>query len=912
MKNRHHILSRRSERALPGRPQRFGPPVTALALVILAAALAAARFPARTEAPEAGVLRAELANGLRVVVVRNALAPVATTVVNYLAGSNEAPPGFPGMAHAQEHMMFRGSPGLSADQLADISAALGGSINADTQQTVTQYFFSVPAQDLDLALHIEAIRMRGVLDSEDLWKEERGAIEQEVSRDLSSPQYVFYTQLLAALFKGTVYAHDALGTKASFDATTGAMLKDFYDKWYAPNNAVLVIAGDVQPDKVLETVKSLFGDIPSRKLPARPAVRLEPVSPENLSLTTDLPYGLALVCFRMPGYDSPDHAAAAVLSDVLNSQRGDLYALVPQGKALAAGFAFNALPASGLGFAYAAYPAGGDGPGLVKELKEILSRAAAKGVPPDLVKAAKRREATGSAFLRNSISGLAMAWSQAVAVEGVASPEDVIKAIQAVSPASVDAVAAKSLRVDQAITAVLTPQPSGQPVSSKGFGGPESFAPSKLKGVRLPDWAREALGRLEVPPSVVRPSVSTLANGLTLIVQTESIGNAVSLYGQVKNEPSLEEAAGREGVDGILDQLFDYGTETLDRLAFQKALDDIGASESAGTDFSLAVLPDDLERGVALLADNLLHPALPPAALEVVRSQAAAAAAGEMKSSDYLAGRALDEALLPAGDPGLRRATPATISSVTLPDIKDYYRRVFRPDMTDIVVIGKVEPEKVRTLIEKSFGGWSSEGPKPETELPALPPNKPSSVDVPDKSKIQDSVVLAETLGLTRFDADYYPLQLGNHVLGGGFYATRFYRDLREKRGLVYFVSSSFEIGKTRSFYKVGYGCDPDKAAEARTIIIRDLEEMRTTPVSPEELKRAKAMILREIPLAESSVPEIAFGLLARSLEGLPLDEPIIAARKYAALDAEAVRAAFAKWVRPGDLVEIIQGPAGK
>ncbi len=103
---------------------------------------------------------------------------------------------------------------------------MGGEFNADTQQTVTQYFFTVPATDLEIPLRIEAIRMRGLLADENLWNQERGAIEQEVAQDLSNPQYVFYTRLLAALFKGTPYAHDALGTKPSFDLTTGGTAQE--------------------------------------------------------------------------------------------------------------------------------------------------------------------------------------------------------------------------------------------------------------------------------------------------------------------------------------------------------------------------------------------------------------------------------------------------------------------------------------------------------------------------------------------------------------------------------------------------------------------------------------------------------------------------------------------------------------
>ena len=173
---------------------------------------------------------------------------------------------------------------------------MGGMFNADTQQTVTQYFFTVPAEDLDVALRIELIRMRGVLDSEKLWQQEKGAIEQEVAQDLSSPDYIFYTKLLAALFQGTPYAHSPLGTVESFDKTTGAMLQKFHETWYVPNNAILVIVGDVPPAQAMDRVKKLFGPVPAKKTPDKPAIRLEPVQPETLNLKTDQPFGMAVIC----------------------------------------------------------------------------------------------------------------------------------------------------------------------------------------------------------------------------------------------------------------------------------------------------------------------------------------------------------------------------------------------------------------------------------------------------------------------------------------------------------------------------------------------------------------------------------------------------------------------------------------
>ena len=885
--------------------------LAAAAFLLLPACLPAQTQPTQPAPASQSVTRDTLANGMRVVIIRNSIAPVVTVQANFLVGGDETPAGFPGMAHAQEHMAFRGCTGMSADQTAAIYAQLGGQNNADTQQNITQYFATVPAADLDVALQAQATCLRGVDNTDAEWAQERGAIEQEVSRDLSNPTYKFLSRLNEDMFAGTPYAHDPLGTKASFDATTGAMLKDFYSKWYTPSNSILVIVGDIDPAKTLAQVKRLYSDIPSHPLPQHPPVDLKPVKAENFTLDSNLPYVLGFVAYRLPGTDSPDYAAVQILSDVLASQRGDLYAMVPAGKALAAQFAVaETYPKASIGFGVVVEPTGTDTAAAMAQMQQILTAYGQKGVPQDLVEAAKRSEIAQAEFQRNSIPGLANVWSSALAAEGRNSPEEDLDALRKVTLADVNRVAKLYLVNTATITAVLKPVPSGQAVAGKGFGGSEQVTSAPTKPVALPAWASASLEQLKVPQSTVSLSDTTLANGIRLIVRTDRTSPTVSLIGSVKQNADLQAPAGQEGVDDLLEGLYSYGTTSLDRIAFQKALDDIAANESAGARFSLSTLKENFPRGVALLADNELHPALPADAFKVVQQQTAQEVAGSLESPGYRTSHALELALLPAKDPALREPTPATISAITLDNVKSFYAATMRPDMTTIVVIGDITPEAARAEIERSFGAWKAAGPKPNTTLPAVPVNKPSAANVADAEQIQDSVTLSEELELNRFDPDYYPLQLGNHVLGGGFYATRLYHDLRQVAGYVYTVDVGLSAGKTRATYTVTYGSDPGNVSKARALVERDLNQMRTEEVSPAELHQAKALLLRQIPLGESSEDAVAGGILARAVLGLPLDEPLNAAKHYYELTAADVKAAFARKVVPANLVQVVRGPA--
>jgi zinc protease len=635
------------------------------------------------------------------------------------------------------------------------------------------------------------------------------------------------------------------------------------------------------------------------------------VKPASFKVDTDRPSGTLMIAMRTPGLASADFPALEVLADVLSSQRFDLYGLVPEGKALDAGFALDPLPQAGMAYAQLSFVAGQDSAQLESQVRAILAKVARDGVPPELVEAAKRQEKSSAQFQKNSIAELASVWSDAVALYGLSSPDEDLVRIEKVTVADVNRVAHKYLDLSHAVSGVMLPKGSGRPVPSKagGFGGQEQIALGEAKPVALPPWAEAALKRMEVPTSSLHPVVSTLPNGLTLIVQTTDVSDTTTVLGHIRNRAELQQAPGEEGVGVVLERLLSHGTDKLDRVAFQQALDAIGAQERAGTEFSVATLAEDFDRGVELLAANQLHPGLPADAEKIIQQQVAQAVAARNVSPGFLTQHALLQAIYPAGDPSLRFATKESVSSLTPEKVRAYHQQVFRPDMTTIVVIGKVAPEHARAVIERYFGPWTATGPAPVVDMRAAPPNKAGSVAVPDASRVQDSVILAQNLSLTRTDPDYYPLELGNAVLGGSFYSTRLSIDLRKNTGLVYSVGTGLTAGRTRGSYLVQYACDPQNVAKAAAIVKQDIRTMQTTPVGDEELNRIKALLLRQIPLSESSINDIGHGMLGRRDLGIALDEPTHAARRYIELTPADIQRAFQKWLRPDDLVRVSQGP---
>ncbi|HEY0797729.1 MAG TPA: insulinase family protein, partial [Candidatus Baltobacteraceae bacterium] len=714
------------------------------------------------------VLKATLRNGMRVVIVRNSLSPVVSTDVTYLVGTRDDPPDVPGMAHAQEHMMFRGTKNLSTGELGTVATALGGSFNASTAETTTQFQFTVPASNLDAVLRIEADRMRDVLDAQGQWQQERGAIEQEVLSHEYEPGADFFRAVNSIAYSGTPYEHDGVGTKAAFDKLTGPRLKEFYEHWYAPNNALLVVAGDIDPASALARIRARFESIPRRAVAAHPVVHFAPLKRVVVQRTTTLVYPLAVVAFRFPGVNDPQFLASFVLQSILDSARGPLHELADTGEALEADWtSLPYTPDAQIGMATVALGPGADPVQMTGRIQDILNDYATHGVPEELFETTRRQLIASQEESRNSISELASDWATTIALDGEPSNEYEQQLLAHVTLLEVDAAAKHFLDLHHAIIGALTPSASASESRAPAppEHGPENPLGAQSPVSRLPAWAAQLVTHIDVPPAMRTPTSVKLANGITLIVQPETISDSVLLYGSIKNNPALEEPYEQEGVSRILDAMFEYGTRTQTRVTFQHALDDLDAALTGGTGCGLEATTPSFERAVALLGQNELQPRLDEATFELARDRVAQELATSLGSSSTIATEQAAKKLYPPSDPELRRPTVAELQGLTLDDVKQYYALTFRPDLTTIVVVGNVTPDAARAAVEHAFGAWQATGAAPNTDLFPLPASQPGYVKVTIASN-QDLVMLDQVIPLSSNDAASYGLLLGNVVLG--------------------------------------------------------------------------------------------------------------------------------------------------
>jgi len=852
-----------------------------------------------------------LSNGLKVLVVEDHAAPVVETDVWYRFGSLYETPGKTGLAHALEHMMFRGSQHISASGLDDIVARLGATMNAETNYDYTHFYFIMPADKLGVALGIESDRMRKALILQPEWNVERGAVLSELDGDATSPFFSLQSVVRAAAYPNSPAGSTPIGKRSDVARARASDIATYYREWYHPNNATLVVTGDVRSSEVFAMAERDFGSIPNRALPHHKSTH--PVSATGKTADSPFPFPFEVLdlAYAIPGDTEPGEPAISTLSTLINSQRGPFYrALVESNVALAVTANSDTQLRGGLMNIMIVLNPGQRADVAQTIFQNTIDQAIKSGFDPELVAAAKRSTIAERVLDSDSISGLAslVGYTYGIVGEKV-SDEDA--RLAALTPEVITSTARRYLSTP---TVVGHLSPNAQPprgssqkttasatdnFSSRVPNGKIVEPPAIASSIRTPTRARSKLA----------PQLFTLANGLKVIVQSRTDRPIVSVRGLIDSGARFE-PEGKAGIARLASDVSNFGSLHYDFPTQRKAIDDLGAQVNLGQIFSAKGLANDLESLLRIVADGEEHPAFPERYFAQEKGQLANSIAQEGSISGEAINRAFLQLLLAPNDPALRFPTASSIDSLTREDVLDYTSRYWRPDLTTIAIVGDVSAQRARDAVERAFGGWQRVGPTPSTSEPSLP--EPHAASTYVGTAANDVFIQIGQAVTSRTSTDYYAFTLLNQILAGpGAFESRLMNEMRQKRGLVYSVGSRLDADRDRGDLVITLSASPQNVTSAVKFVRAQLTRLQTSPVSDTELTEAKARLVSGALLAEESPGNEVVELENLVRFGLPLDYYATLNDRYARITPGDIQRAAKKYLRPGALITIYAGPPG-
>jgi zinc protease len=888
--------------------------MTSLRIFLIALTLALVRpqaASAQNGPGDAGIFTTTLHNGLRVVVVEDRAAPIVQTGVWYGFGSMEETSGKTGLAHALEHMLFRGTHEISSGGLDDIVARLGAQMNGETNYDYTQFYFEMPADKLDVALYVDADRMQHAALRASDWAIERNAVLNEIDGDASSPFFNLLSRVRAAAFPGQPSGRTPLGSREDVARASVADIARYYREWYAPNNATLVVAGDVSHSAVFAKAQRYFGAIPSKRIPARQLVKLVPSRGQSVEAQFPFPFEILDLAYAVPGDTERGEPEISTLATLLENQRSPFYqALVESNIALAIEASADTQLRGGLLDVFIVLNPGRSSSEAQAVFQSTLDSVLKNGFNPDLVLAAKRLTLAERLYSADSIGGIGDLAGYTYGIVGERISDEDAR-LEAITESDLLATARTYLS-HPTVVGHLSPNespPRGNSQKSSAEAS-DDFSKRVPNGpIVEPSWIAKAVQTPTTARSALRPVVFKLANGLRVIVQTKSDRPTFVLRGEIASSPAFE-TAGKQGIIRLASSVADYGSTHYPFAQRRKATDEMGAFVETGRDFSAQGETRDFEQIVGIVADGEAHPSFADPWLGIERSQLANSLQSESNISGVMIDRAYNRLLLASDDPSLREPTAFSVEGISREDLLAYAASYWRPDLTTIAVVGDISPARVQSALESAFGSWQAMGPRPDPHLMALPPAS-TGHDYIGTAANQVFIRLGQP-ALARSNRDYDTFLVLNQILGGnGAFESRLWQELRQKRGLVYSVSSSLEADADRGDFRVELNASPQRVVEAVEFVRHELQRLRDEPVSATELQEAKVRLVGNALLDEASSTGQAKQILDIAMNGLPLTYYRTLNERFAQITPADVQRVARAYLRPSRLVEVYAGPSG-
>lgn len=921
--------------------------------VLLAAAPALAADPAAPQvssaalkaAPVADLVKAvdipyerfTLPNGLTVLVHTDRKAPVVGVSVWYKVGSKNEPRGKTGFAHLFEHLMFNGSENAPEDFFTPLKEVGATDANGTTWFDRTNYYETVPKAALDRALMLESDRMGHLLGAvtQEKLDNQRGVVQNEKRQGDNAPFGLIEYEEFETLYPaGHPYHHTTIGSMADLDSASLADVKGWFRDHYGPNNAILVLAGDIDAATAKAKVEKWFGAIP-----AGPAV--QPVSvpvptlPAPIARTVQDRVATTRV-YRMwaiPGLDNPDYlplqVGGLILGGLASSRLDD--ALVRGAQTAVSASAHADVFAQGGQFIMEADVKPGADPAKVgAALDAELARLMTEGPTADeLARAATSFAASEIRSLESVGGGGGKAATLAEGLLYSGDPANYRKELEAaakLTPAAVRDALAKWLKRP---VFALTVVPGNRTGGGEARGGDAALPPaSPAPAVTAAAATTADADRSKIPsggdvPTLDFPAIerTSLKNGIKVVFARRSAVPVVSVRVSFDAGYAADPKDAR-GTTSLLLRLMNEGTTSLDSSALARAKETLGASINGvglpdSTAFELNALVPNLAPSLDLLADYVRHPALDPAELERVRAQQLSTIQSERTDPYSLASRTLYPAIYgpahPYGYAPTGTGEADVVKKLTRADLAAFHARWLRPDRATIYVVGDTRLADVVPLLERSFGDWPSNRMAPPVKdfSSPIPTPAPRIVLIDRPGSPQSMIVGGEVIAAKGTD-DTVTLRTANDVLGGDF-LSRMNTNLRETKGWSYGVDSAISDRADRLIFRIIAPVQTDQTGPS----IRELQGEMTRYLgakgtTPEETALATQGSARELPGAFETSGAVLDGIAKIETYKRPDNYYATLPARYRAMTPADLDVAARKTIDPSRIVWVVVGDAAK
>jgi len=880
-------------------------------------------------APQIKYEKYTLKNGLEVILAEDHRLPLVAVDLWYHVGPANERAGRTGFAHLFEHMMFEGSLHVGSKEHDRYLEAAGASdINGTTDFDRTNYFETLPSNQLELALWLESDRMGyllGKIDQERL-ANQRDVVRNERRQSVENTPYgLVEEELFHQLFpKNHPYFADVIGSHRDVEAAQLADVREFFCQYYSPNNASLTITGDIQPAQAKAWVEKYFGSIPSG--PPVPKITAQPpqITAERRSQITDqVELPRIYMGWIMPSIFQPGDAESDLLAHILGvGKTSRLYKALVYDKQIAQDVSVqnsNLLLGSVLELQVTAKP-GVKPEDLEKAIDEQLEKIQSEGPSQaELDRARNQIEThmiTGLERL-GGFGGLAdrlNQYNQFLHDPGYL-PKD-LERYHRVTVADVKRIASERLKTSA--RAVVWGLPGERVVDDPAKATETASAKNSAVKGTMPDepWRAKApapqpLGKLSLPVA----QTFKLSNGLTVLLVEQHQLPIVVAHVLVLNGSDANPVA-KPGLAAFTSEMLPEGTDRRSSLQVSDDAAQIGTSlraVTAGDDslVDIRVLKPNANAAFDLLSDVVLHPKFDPAEIDRVRKLRETDILQIQDDPEQLAIGVLHKMIYGPDHPyGYRNeGTIASIQSTTRQDLLQMWQAGYTPSNSALVLSGDLTPAEAHSLAEKYFGGWT--GSQAKHEPPPVTSQVKAGVAIVDKPGAAQTFVLVGSAGVARSTADYVPIEVMNNILGG-LNSSHINVNLREEHGYTYGGFSFFIYQRASGMFAAGGGMRTDVTGPAVHELLKEMDNIRNTAPTDEELKLAKGAFSQSLAGRFESAEQTANTVGELFVYALPLNYYEQLPVSINAVSAQDVERVAKKYIHPESAVVIGAGDRAK